>query len=61
VARKHFAVAAQAAIATLSPEIRLVVTLFFVEGCAYKEIADLVGCPLGTVMSRLARGRRLLQ
>lgn len=61
VARKHFAVAAQTAIATLSPEVRLVVTLFFVEGCAYKEIADIVGCPIGTVMSRLARGRRLLQ
>jgi RNA polymerase sigma-70 factor (ECF subfamily) len=61
LAHKHFAAAAQAAMATLSPEVRLVVTLFFVEGFAYKEIADLAGCPMGTVMSRLARGRRILQ
>jgi RNA polymerase sigma-70 factor (ECF subfamily) len=61
LARQHFAAAAQAAIATLPPEVRLVVTLFFVEGLAYKEIADIAGCPIGTVMSRLARGRRILQ
>jgi RNA polymerase sigma-70 factor (ECF subfamily) len=61
VGQQHFLAAAHAAMATLSPEVRLVVTLFFLEGLAYKDIADLVGCPLGTVMSRLARGRRVLQ
>lgn len=59
--QKHFIAAAHAAMATLSPEVRLVVTLFFLEDFAYKDIADIVGCPLGTVMSRLARGRRVLQ
>jgi RNA polymerase sigma-70 factor (ECF subfamily) len=31
------------------------------EGLAYKEIADVTGVPMGTVMSRLARGRKRLQ
>ncbi len=59
--QKHLAEAAQAAMDKLSPEVRLVVTLFFVEGFAYKEIAEIAECPIGTVMSRLARGRRRLQ
>ncbi len=61
VGQQHFLAAAHAAMATLSPEVRLVVTLFFLEDFAYKDIADIVGCPLGTVMSRLARGRHILQ
>ncbi len=42
-------------------EFRQVVLLADVEGFAYKEIADIVGIPVGTVMSRLHRGRRRLQ
>ena len=58
---KLFSEAAQAAIASLSPEVRLVVTLFFVEGLTYRAIAEVADCPIGTVMSRLSRGRRRLQ
>lgn len=48
------------AIDDLPPEFRLVVLLADVEGFSYQEIADTVGCPMGTVMSRLYRGRQLL-
>jgi RNA polymerase sigma-70 factor, ECF subfamily len=48
------------AIDDLPPEFQLVVLLADVEGLSYKEIADTVGCPIGTVMSRLYRGRQLL-
>jgi RNA polymerase sigma-70 factor, ECF subfamily len=48
------------AIDDLPPEFRLVVLLADVEGLTYQEIADTVGCPIGTVMSRLYRGRHLL-
>ncbi len=49
------------AIDDLPPEFRLAVLLADVEGFAYKEIAEILGCPIGTVMSRLYRGRQLLQ
>lgn len=45
----------------LPDEFRAVVVLADLQGFAYKEIADMLGCPIGTVMSRLHRGRRLLQ
>ena len=49
------------AVCALPPEVRIAVTLFFVEGMKYREIAEVAGCPIGTVMSRVARGRQLLQ
>ena len=45
----------------LPDEFRLAVVLSDVEDLSYKEIADIMGCPIGTVMSRLHRGRRLLK
>src|SRR3954467_4254525 len=49
------------ALAELPEEFRLAVVLSDVEELSYKEIADVMGCPIGTVMSRLHRGRRLLK
>jgi RNA polymerase sigma-70 factor, ECF subfamily len=49
-----------AAFDTLPQTYREVVWLRDVEDCSYKEIAEIVGVPIGTVMSRLSRGRRLL-
>ncbi len=45
----------------LPDEFRLAVLLADVEELSYREIADIMGCPIGTVMSRLHRGRRLLK
>lgn len=45
----------------LSDEYRMVVYYADVEGLPYKEIAEIMGTPLGTVMSRLHRGRKLLR
>ena len=40
---------------------REAVILADLEGLSYREMADVLGCPIGTVMSRLSRGRRLLR
>jgi RNA polymerase sigma-70 factor (ECF subfamily) len=53
--------ALQEALNKLPETFRTVVHLADIEGCSYKEIASIVDCPIGTVMSRLHRGRRLLQ
>ena len=51
----------RAAIEQLPPEFRETITLRELEGLSYKEIADIAGAPIGTIMSRLARARRQLQ
>ena len=50
-----------AAIARLSEEHRTVIVLREIEGLEYQEIAETVGCSLGTVMSRLFYARKKLQ
>jgi len=47
-------------LASLPEEFREMLMLREVDGCSYKEIASLLGVPIGTVMSRLSRGRRML-
>jgi RNA polymerase sigma-70 factor (ECF subfamily) len=45
----------------LAPEFRTVVVMSDLQGMAYKEISAVLDVPMGTVMSRLFRGRRILQ
>jgi RNA polymerase sigma-70 factor (ECF subfamily) len=53
--------AVKAALESLSENFRLPVLLADVEGFSYKEIAEIMDTPIGTVMSRLHRGRKALQ
>ena len=48
------------AMSRLAPEQRLVLALVSIEGLSYKEAAEVLDVPIGTVMSRLARARRRL-
>jgi len=49
------------ALERLAPEFREVIVLRELEGLSYKEISDVTGVPVGTVMSRLSRARARLQ
>src|SRR3954469_19260491 len=49
------------ALAEIPQDFRMVVILADLEDFSYKQIADIMDCPAGTVMSRLFRGRKLLQ
>ncbi len=49
------------ALDSLPPAWRVVVTLADLEGMSYRQIADIIGIPVGTVMSRLFRARRHLE
>ena len=49
------------AVAALPNQYRVPVALFFLDELPYDAIAALLGCPIGTVRSRLHRGRRMLQ
>ena len=48
------------AIDLLPGEYRVAAALYFMQDCSYQEIAEILGVPLGTVRSRLHRGRRIL-
>jgi RNA polymerase sigma-70 factor, ECF subfamily len=49
------------ALDTLPEDYRTVATLYFIDDLSYHQIAEAVQCPVGTVRSRLHRGRRMLQ
>jgi RNA polymerase sigma-70 factor (ECF subfamily) len=51
----------EAALATLPPDVRAAVVLCDVEGLSYEEIADILDAKLGTVRSRIHRGRAMLR
>ena len=53
--------AVQQAMAELPEEQRLAIALVLIEGLSYKEAADVLDIPIGTLTSRLARGRDALQ
>jgi RNA polymerase sigma-70 factor (ECF subfamily) len=55
------ALAVQQAMARLNEDQRLAVALVLVEGLPYKEAAEVLGIPIGTLTSRLARAREALQ
>lgn len=61
VERHSDALSVAAAMARLPEEQREVVALVLVEGLSYRETADVIGVPMGTVTSRLARARAALQ
>jgi RNA polymerase sigma-70 factor (ECF subfamily) len=49
------------ALAELPPELREIIVLREIEGCSYQQIAVVADIPVGTVMSRLSRGREKLR
>ena len=51
----------QAAINELPVDFRVAVVMFYFEECSYREIAEKLELPIGTVMSRLARAKRQLR
>jgi RNA polymerase sigma-70 factor (ECF subfamily) len=61
VSRKQFCEDLDLALHQLPEAFRIVVMLADVEGLSYKEVAETLQCPIGTVMSRLYRARQLLR
>ena len=57
----HFEDDVEAALASLPPDFRAAVVLCDIEGLSYDEIADVLGLKLGTVRSRIHRGRSMLR
>ena len=51
----------QMALTQIKPKLRTVVVLKDIEGLAYAEVAQIVGCPEGTISSRLNQARRQLK
>jgi RNA polymerase sigma-70 factor (ECF subfamily) len=60
LAAKEIAAVVNAAMEALPEELRQAVTLREIEGLSYEEIASLMGCPIGTVRSRIFRAREAI-
>lgn len=60
-AQRTLSPAVESALAELRPEFRAVVVLADLQELSYREIAHIIDCPIGTVMSRLFRARRALR
>ena len=60
-AARDIALSVQAAMARLPEEQRMAIALVLVEGLSYKDASESLGIPIGTLTSRLARGREALQ
>ncbi len=59
--KKELAAQVRRALDELPPQYRTVLLLYYMEEMRYREIADLLDAPIGTVMSRLNRGRAYLK
>ena len=57
MASRQVAETVNAAIEALSEDLRQAITLREIEGLSYEEISELMGCPIGTVRSRIFRAR----
>jgi RNA polymerase sigma-70 factor, ECF subfamily len=60
LATKQIAETVNAAMSTLPEELRTAISLREIEGLSYEEIADAMGCPIGTVRSRIFRAREAI-
>lgn len=61
IEREHLERIVEKALRNLSPKLRTIVVLRYVEGLSYPELAEVLGCSLGTVKSRLNRAHGLLE
>lgn len=58
--RRQITDSVRAAIGELKPKLRMPMLLKYIEGLSYEEIAETLGCSMGTVASRLNRGHKIL-
>ena len=61
IEREHLEQVVEKALRNLSPKLRTIVVLRYVEGLSYPELAEVLGCSLGTVKSRLNRAHGILE
>ncbi len=57
---REMASSVKTAVGTLKPKLRMAILLKYFEDLSYQEIAQVLGCSVGTVASRLNRGHKML-